>query len=219
MEQDVALQVKELQGVQRHAGERRPGCERRIGPGLGPVGAHEYHRAGRNPAVRLLERQDVGDLEVITGVLADLRYDGDHHQGPDRVGRRQLVDGRVLGGPVGRRVQLRAQLIGGEFVAGRGEAVLLPGVGLAGLGIDGRGEPRGPEAVPHRDVRPDRVGQVDVAGGFQALFVEAPEAAGCVGRARQSHRSGHSDPSKTAHDGGPPEAADCPAGRRGIKGA
>ncbi len=111
---------------------------------------------------------------MIAGIPADLWDDGDHHQRPYRVGRRQLVYGRVLGGPVGRRVQLGAQLIGGEFVAGGGEAVLLPSVGLAGLGIDGRSEARGAEAVPDGDIRPDGVGQVDVAGALESMPIEAP---------------------------------------------
>ena len=91
---------------------------------------------------------------------------------------RQLVDARVLGRPVRRRVELRAELVGGDAVCRRFEAVLLVRVRLAGLGVDGGAELRRPEPLPDRHVGRDRVRQVDVARLAQRPVVQLPETGG-----------------------------------------
>src|ERR687889_130411 len=48
----------------------------------------------------------------------------------------QRVDPGVLRGPVGRRVELRAELVGGELIGGRLEAILGVRVGLVGGRVD-----------------------------------------------------------------------------------
>ena len=153
---------------------RRVG-ERGVGPRLRPVGADEHHRALGNPAVRGLPPLDVLDREVVPGRLGDLVHDGDHDQRPDGEGRRQLVDGRIVGVPVGGRIELGAELIGGEHVAGGLEPVLVPAVRLPGLGIHGRSERRVPEAGPDRNGRRDRVGQVHVLGARERIVIDPPE--------------------------------------------
>ena len=77
VEQDVALEVQELQRGERDAGEVGVGGEllrlhRVGGPALGPVRADHDDRAGRDAAVPLLPRADVGDGEEVLRVLGDL---------------------------------------------------------------------------------------------------------------------------------------------------
>ena len=102
--------------------------ERRVGPALRPVGAHEDHAARRDAAVPALQAPDVGDLEVVVEVLLHLPHDRDHHELAHRERRRQLVDRGLLGRPVRGRVELGAELVGREPVGGGLEAVLRVGV-------------------------------------------------------------------------------------------
>ena len=169
VEEDVALQVQELERLQRDARELLELGQLRARPALGPVRAHEDDAAGRDRPVVDLPPADVGDLQRVVEVLADLGHDRDDDQRAHREGRRQLVDGRVLGRPVRRRVELRAELVGGQRVARGLEAVGLVGVRVAGGRVDRGCELRGAEARPHRDRRRDRVGQVDVARALERV--------------------------------------------------
>ena len=130
VEQDLALEVQELERREADAGEFLERGERRVRPGFGPVGPHENNRPFRDATV-FFPGLDVGDLQRVVGVLLDLRDDRDDDQRPDGVGRRQLVDGRIFRRPMGRRVELRAKLIGPQVVLGRFEAVLLVGLDFA----------------------------------------------------------------------------------------
>ena len=160
---------------QRDARERPPGAERGVGPRLRPAGADEHHSALGDPAVGGLPPADVVHREVIAGRLGDLIYYRNDHQRPDGERRRQLVDGGIVRAPVGRRIELGAELVGGEHVAGGLEAVLVPAVRPPGLGIHGRAEGRALEAGPDGDGRDDGVGQVHVLGAAEGVVVDAPE--------------------------------------------
>ena len=182
VEEDVALQVQELERLQRDAGELLELGQLRAGPALGPVRAHEDDAAGRDRPVVDLPLADVGDLQRVVEVLADLGNDRDDDQRAHGEGRRQLVDGRVLGRPVRGRVELRAELVGGQRVARGLEAVGLVGVRVAGGRVDRGTELRGAEARPHRYRRRDRVGQVDVARALQRGVIDLPQRRVLCGR-------------------------------------
>ena len=182
VEEDVPLLVQELQRVEADAGEGEAGRERRVRPVLRPARAHEDDRAFRDRPVRLLPGLDVGDLQRVARVLRHLLLDRDHHQRPDGVGRRQLVDRRILRRPVRRRVELGAELVGGEAEGRRLEPALLEGedVALGGEPLHvvarlGRRELLRPEPRPHRHLRRDRVREVDVLRPLQRRVVDAPE--------------------------------------------
>jgi hypothetical protein len=105
--------------------------------------------------------------------------DRNDDEGPDGIGRGQLVERRVFGRPMGRRIELRAELVGLERVLRRLEAVLLISVDLARLRIAldvraglGRGERGSGEARPARYLWRDGVGQIDIFGALQALLVD-----------------------------------------------
>jgi len=85
---------------------------------------------------------DVRDLQVITRILRDLLDDRDHDERAHGVGCGQLVDGWIFGRPVRGRIELRAELIGGELIARGLERVSRVLVGLAGFGVDARPELR-----------------------------------------------------------------------------
>ena len=101
VEQDAALLVKKAEGRERHAREGSPRRERGVGPHPGPVGPHEDYHALRDAAATILPPPDVGDRQVIPGLLRDLVHDRDHHQRANRERWRELVDGRVLRAPTG----------------------------------------------------------------------------------------------------------------------
>ena len=148
------------------------------------------YQAADAPTRAAVQPDAADDPEEVLWVLADLRRGVDDDQRADGVARRRLVDRRVVRVPVGRRVELRAELIGGEVVRGRLEAVAGEVVGLVGLRVDGRLEARCPEALPDGDVRRDPVRQVDVARLGERAVVRLPQAAvalrGGSGR-RQEH--------------------------------
>ncbi len=188
VEKDVALLVQELQRVESDAREGCPRGEVLVRPALRPVGAHEDHRSLGDDAVLLLESLDVGDLQGVAEVLRHLLLHRDHHQRAQRVGGRQLVDARILGRPVRRRIELGAELVGRQHVGRRLEAVLLVGerVALGRVacellpGLRWR-EGRVAEARPDGDLGRDDVGEVDVFCPLEHLVVHSPEP----GRLRQ----------------------------------
>ena len=175
MEEDVPLAMEKLESVELHTGEDLAGGEIRLRPLLRPVGADEDDRAGGDAAVLPLPGQDVGDGEVIARILLHLRHDRKDDQGPERVGWRQLVDRRIARVPMGRRIELRAELVGPEAVAGGLEAVLLIGVRLAGRGIQSGTERGRAEAGPDRNRRADRMRQVDVFGFLEGPLIHLPQ--------------------------------------------
>ena len=91
VEQDVALEVQEHQRVERHARELGQPRQRRVGPALGPVGAHEHHAALGDAAVAVLPAPDVGHLEGVVEVLLDLRA---RSRSPRACGRRTWAAAR-----------------------------------------------------------------------------------------------------------------------------
>jgi hypothetical protein len=55
-------------------------------------------------------------LHLVAGIAFDLIDDGDDDERTQRVGRGQFVDGGIFRRPMGRRIELRAELIRGEIV-------------------------------------------------------------------------------------------------------
>ena len=97
------------------------------------------------------------------GSLLDLLDDRDHDQRPHRVGRRQLVDARVLRRPVRRRVELGAELVRGDLGTRSPRSRRRRRCRRSPVaGFDRRLERRRPEPAPDRHVRGDVVRQVDV---------------------------------------------------------
>ena len=97
---------------------------------------------------------------MVTGIRGELVDNRDDDEGADREGGRQLVDGGVFGRPVGRWVELRAELVGGQRVPGGLETVLAVRVRFAGVGIDRLAERRSAEPFPDRDGRRDCMREV-----------------------------------------------------------
>ena len=124
---------------------------------------------------RRSKRRTSRTVSAYFGFAADLVDDRDHDERAHRVGRRQLVDAGVLRRPVRRRVELGAELVGGELVRRRLETVVLVGVGLTRRRVDRRLEGRRAEPAPDRHVRGDGVGQVDVGRLAERPVVELPE--------------------------------------------
>ena len=130
----------------------------------------------------LAELLDVGDFQRVAKVLRHLVLHGDHHERPHGVRCRQLVDGGVFRRPMRRRVELGAQLIGGQRVVAGLEAMLLVSEDVAFLDVAfdvdtrrRRGEGCAAEADPHRDLRGDGVREVDILRAFEAVVVDFPK--------------------------------------------
>jgi hypothetical protein len=138
--------------------------------------------------VRILPALDVLHREMIAGLLRDLVHDRDHDERPDRERRGQLIDGWVVRRPVRGRIELGAELVGGEQVAGGLESVLGPGVRPFGLGILARPEGRVAEAGPDGNGGRDGVGQVHVLRALEGVVVDAPEGGLIVGGGRRRRR-------------------------------
>jgi hypothetical protein len=168
--------------------------------------------------VAALEAADVGHLQVVVEVALDLPHDRDHHELAHREGGRQLVDRRELGRPVRGRVELRAELVGGEAVRGRLEARLRKRVGLAGGGVDGRLEEGRAEPPPHRDPGREHVREVDVLRAAQPAVVDVPEVV--VGEGRRRRKTGGEDGQEDYETAAPwprilpPQAPDSPKATR-----
>ena len=79
---------------------------------------------------------------MITGIFGHLSDDGNYRQRAHGIGRRQLVDGGKLRRPVRRRIELGAELVGGQIVMRRLEAVLFVSVRLFEFRIGSRSELR-----------------------------------------------------------------------------
>ena len=112
---------------------------------------------------------------MIAGIFGHLIDDRNHRQRAHSIGRRQLVNGGKLRRPVRRRIELGAELVGGQIVVRRLEAVLFVSVRLLGFRIDRRSEFRRRKAPPHRDRWRKGVCQIDVLGSFKGLIVDTPE--------------------------------------------
>ena len=95
--------------------------------------------------------------------------------GAHGIGRRQLVNGWILRRPVRRRIELGAELVGGQIVVRRLEAIVVVCVRLPGFRIDRRSEFRRRKALPHRDRWRKGMCQIDVLGSFKGPIVDTPK--------------------------------------------
>ena len=124
--------------------------------------------------------QNFSGGELVVDVGFDLVCDRDHGEFAQGQGRRQLINRWEAGMPVGRWVELGAELIGRQGIGRGGEATLLvgedPEVGFVIQAAGARQEPGRPgKAFPDRDIGCQHMGQGDEAGAGKGFVPDAPQ--------------------------------------------